>query len=418
MRKLVVFICLLSFVRVELFAQVQQESINDFFIRTVMFYNKKKEQSFPMIPLNGTEKLLLQFDNLSSQYGNYTYTVEHCNADWTISSISVNDYLVGFNKNFITNYRFSSNTLQPYVHYELELPNQDIQFRISGNYILKVYSVDNEQQVIFSRRFVLYQNLIGITTELRRSTVVNDRNKKQKIDIKIYNQDFNIDNPFDQFKVLVMQNNNWNQSFLNTRPSFYDQSSLTFDHVDANVFNGLNEHRRFDIRSTRFLSERLARIDNDSIWDIYVIEDKPKNIYRYVEELDLNGNYFIDRSDLGNGTLNGDYVSVHFTFNYGTQNPYGNYYILGRFNNWQADENSLMKYNLRSGRYENSIYLKQGIYDYMIAFKSNKSDYIDYTPIEGNFFETENDYRILAYYRSTGSRFDEVVGIRELNINP
>lgn len=418
MRKLFLFIVSVCYA-INLFAQVQQERVNDFFIRTVLLNNTKREQSFPILPLNSNEKLLLQFDNLSNDYGNYTYTVEHCNADWTISNISVNDYIEGgFNRNFITNYRFSSNTLQPYVHYELELPNQDIRFRISGNYILKVFSVDNDQQVVFSKRFVVYQNLVNVVAELRRSTVVNDRNKKQKIDIKVYKQDYKIDNPFDQFKVLVMQNNNWNASFLNTRPSFYDQESLTFDHVDANVFNGLNEHRRFDVRSTRFLTERLARIDNDSTWDIYVVEDQPKNIYRYVEELDLNGNFFIDRTDLGNGTLNGDYVSMHFTFNYGTQNPFGNYYVLGRFNDWQADENSMMKYNLRSGRYESSIYLKQGIYDYMIAFKSNKSDYIDYTPIEGNFFDTENDYRIICYYRRTGSRFDEVVGLKELNINP
>ena len=193
---------------------------------------------------------------------------------------------------------------------------------------------------------------------------------------------------------------------------------LRFDHVDANVFNGLNEHRRFDIRSTRFLSERLAKINSDSIWDVYVIEDRPKNPLRYVEEMDLNGNFFIDRTDFGEGALNADYVNVHFTFNYGTQNPFGTFYVLGRFNDWKATDASAMKYNLNSGRYEANIYLKQGIYDYMIGFKANKSNFVDFSPVEGNFYDTENNYRIIVYYRRTGNRFDEVIGVKDWNVNP
>ena len=101
MRKLFLFIVSVCYA-INLFAQVQQERVNDFFIRTVLLNNTKREQSFPILPLNSNEKLLLQFDNLSNDYGNYTYTVEHCNADWTISNISVNDYIEGgFNRNFI-----------------------------------------------------------------------------------------------------------------------------------------------------------------------------------------------------------------------------------------------------------------------------------------------------------------------------
>ncbi len=399
-------------------AQVQTEYVSNFYIRTVLLNNTKAEQSFPMIALNGRERLLLQFDNLSDQYQNYAYTVEHCNADWTLSNIVFNEYLDGFNRNFITNYKFSSNTIQPYVHYELELPNADVRFRLAGNYILKVYAAENDQQVLLSKRFIVYQNYVGIEQQLMRSTVINDRNKKQKIDFTIYKQDFKIDNPFDQLKVVVMQNDNWNSSYLNTRPSFYDNSMLRFDHVDANVFNGLNEHRRFDIRSTRFLSERLAKINSDSIWDVYVMEDRPKNPLRYVEEMDLNGNFFIDRTDFGEGALNADYVNVHFTFNYGTQNPFGTFYVLGRFNDWKANDASEMKYNLNSGRYEANIYLKQGIYDYMIGFKANKSNFVDFSPVEGNFYDTENNYRIIVYYRRTGNRFDEVIGVKDWNVNP
>ncbi len=399
-------------------AQVQLDTIFDRHINSVLLYNSNVEQSFPMIALNSNEFIQLKFDDFHDEYTNYSYTIEHCDAEWNLSPISSMEYLNGFNKNFITDYRFSSNTNQNYVHYQLQFPNSDIQFLLSGNYILKVFLSNDDSKPLFSKRFMVYDNIVQINHFLRRSTVISERNKRQKLDFQILSNDVRIDNPFDQLKVVVMQNNNWKTAKWNKRPSFFEPTRFTYDHVDANDFDGLNEFRRFDIRSFRFLGERLQNIQQDTAWDIFVMDDYPKNPLRYVEEFDNNGNFFIKRSDMGQSDYQADYGHVHFTFKYGTQNPYGDYYVLGRFNNWEANEFSKMKYNLRTGNYEANIYLKQGIYDYMIGFKSAKSTYVDYSNTEGTFYETQNDYRVLVYYRKTGFRYDQLIAVKDFQINP
>ncbi len=415
--KKVIGIIIILFSSFSGYTQVQKDTIYDAHIHTVLLYNSSLEQSFPLIELGSSEYLQLKFDDFNDTYTSYSYTIEHCDADWKITSISPVEYIRGFNRNFITEYKFSSNTNQNYIHYQLQFPNTDIQFIISGNYILKVFPTDNEENIVFKSRFCIYENKVEVSTQSRRSTVINNRNKNQKIDFIINCQEYKIDNPFDQLKVVVMQNNNWNTAKWNRKPSFFDINRLTYDHVDANDFEGINEYRRFDARSFRFLGENLVKIESDTAWDLYVKQDYPKNPLRYAQEFDNNGNYFIKRSDMGNSDYQADYVHMHLAFNYGAQNPYGDYYILGRFNNWQANDKSKMTYNFTTHNYEANLYLKQGIYDYIIGFKTAKSNFIDYSNTEGNFYETRNDYRILVYYRRTGMRFDQLIAVKELTIN-
>lgn len=410
-------IILVLFLYLSANAQVQKDTIYDAKIHTVLLYNSKQEQSFPLIELGSTEYLQLKFDDFNDAFTNYSYTIEHCDAEWKLTSISPAEYSRGFNRNFITEYRFSSNTNQNYIHYQLQFPNTDLELTISGNYILKVFPTDDENHPVFSSRFCIYTSKVEVTHTLNRSTVIKNRYKNQKIDFIINSPDFKIDNPFDQLKVVVMQNNNWNTAKTNRKPSFFDINRLTYDHVDANDFEGINEYRRFDARSFRFLGENLVKIESDTAWDLYVKQDFPKNPLRYAQEFDNNGNFYIKRSDMGSSDYQADYVNMHLAFNYGAQNPYGDYYILGRFNNWQANEKSRMVYNFGTHNYEKTIYLKQGMYDYIIGFKTANSNFIDYSNTEGNFFETRNDYRILVYYRRTGLRYDELIAVKELQFN-
>ena len=115
------------------YAQVQKDTVYDANIHTVLLYNNTVEQSFPLFELNSSEFLQLKFDDFNDAYTSYSYTIEHCDADWNITNISTMEYIKGFNRNFITEYKFSSNTNQNYIHYRLQFPNTDIQFLLSGN---------------------------------------------------------------------------------------------------------------------------------------------------------------------------------------------------------------------------------------------------------------------------------------------
>lgn len=395
-------------------AQVYEDMIYQKEIRTVLFYNENQEQSLPLMQLNSGEKLLLSFDDIATDYFPVSYTVVHCDANWTESNLVPMDYMTGFNENPINNYRFSYNTLERYVHYELELPNNDVSLLLTGNYVLKVFAQGDPDQLLFTRRFMVYRNTVSIDALINRTSVVSERNKKQKLDITVNHQDVRIDNPFSDIKVVVMQNGRWDNAKYNTKPSFIRTNQLVYDNVDANIFDGLNEFRKFDIRSMRFLSERMARIDREDRFKVYLLDDKVKSSERYVSDIDMNGNFFIRRLDGGKSELEGDYVDVHFSLDYGAQNPYGNFYVVGKFNDWRISDDSKMTYKLSSRRYETTLFLKQGVYDYMYVFVANNATLEDATVTEGSFFDTENDYLILVYQRRTGSRYDELIGMRKL----
>ena len=74
-----------------------------------------------------------------------------------------------------------------------------------------------------------------------------------------------------------------------------------------------------------------------------------------------------------------------------------------------------MIYNEVSKQFTLQMPLKQGVYDYHYIWADEKGKLIDEHAFDGSFFETENNYQILIYYKAPGSRFDELIAFTELN---
>jgi len=113
-----------------------------------------------------------------------------------------------------------------------------------------------------------------------------------------------------------------------------------------------------------------------------------------------------------------EYVLAYFTL--ATDQPVngGDVYIFGELSDWRIEDAYRMKYNSQDRQYETEVMLKQGYYNYMYAFQ--KTDDIDtqkftFAEVEGNWFETDNDYHILIYYRPFGKRYDQLIGSRSFN---
>ena len=396
-------------------AQILADKVYDESTQTVLLYNSKTEQSLPVISLNTGETLTLLFDQLDANYQNFNYRIVHCNADWTPSNLSNIEYIEGFTDNYITNYKFSFNAKQSYINYTLVFPNTDVKLLLSGNYYIEVFPASDAEHPILLKRFFVVDSKITIAHLLDRSTVVNERNKKQKINFDLLYSNLRVDNPMGQFRIVLVQNNRFDNAKINIKPSFYENGKLVYNHVDANVFDGLNEYRRMDIRTVRFLGEHVASIDLSEGNNIYLITDYVKNPDRYANDLDMNGNFKIRRIDGLNSNIEADYIQTHFSFDYGAQNPFGDYYVLGRFNNWTADEHSKLSYNPSFRKYETTLLLKQGIYNYQYGFKAKGANTLDIASLEGSFFDTENDYTFFVYFRKTGNRYDELIATKVIN---
>lgn len=379
-------------------------------IKTVQCYNSQKEQSLPVITLGTSDQLLFSFDDLRGGSKNYWYTIEHCTYDWKPSGLSPLDYLEGSSEDRIIDYAYSSKTLQKFTHYTLTLPNQQIKPKITGNYLLKVYEDGDISKPVCSQRFyITAKQQVNTVIELTPSTDVALRFSNQKINATI-NYTMAIQNPYNDIKLVLMQNGNPLTAKLNTKPNFVKPGSLVYNDVSTNDFSGSNEFRKFDLRSLRYKGEHVQDMFTDSTNNAVLFQDLNGNAPKYTQQTDENGAFFIRNQDNADNDTDSDYSRIQFTLNAKAPSENGEVYLIGRFNSYTLHDGNKLRYDAIKKKFYASLYLKQGVYDYQYVWKDNSTGKTDINAFEGSFFETENDYQAFVYYRRPGSRWDELIG--------
>ena len=387
-------------------------------IKTVQLNKADWEFSAPVIALGSGEALKLSFDDLDSDSKNYRYTVIHCDASWNPSDrLLQSEYIDGFYDNGINDYQYSKNTLQKYVHYELLFPNESMKLTKSGNYLLKVYLDYDANDLVLTKRFMVVDERVNILADIHHATIVNDYNYKQEIDFSIQTPGYQIINPYNDLKVVITQNDRWDNAITKLKPLFIKNEELVYDYDHDNVFSGGNEFRNFDIKSLHWNSEFVKTIFRDSSgYQVILFPGKKRSYYQYLSDRDINGKYKITRQESSpNGSVTeAEYVNVHLTLSM-EQVENGSIYILGGFNNWRYNNESKMNYNTDLKQYEKVLFIKQGYYNYMFTYLKDEEKFGDETLVEGQHYETENEYCIYVYYKPITSNHDQLIGIKRFN---
>jgi len=384
-------------------------------IKTIQLYRKGWKLSYPVIELNGEVKLELSFDDLSDEINNYTYKIIHCDFKWNPSPLSESDYIEGFLQNQFNDFQFSFNTYFKYIHYHLILPNQDVNFLISGNYVIEVYE-DNFEKIVFRKRFIITEPLVNVVADVQRPVLSRYRNNSQEINFNIEYKSFRIDNPFSDVKVAVLQNGRWDNAIQNLKPLFNKNSVLEYKDNIHNIFRGGNEYRWFDIKSIRYQSPYIKEvIFKNGYFHVYLFPEELRSSGQYFYNQDLNGKYYVEIQEQHDSDLDADYIYVHFSFPFENEIPDGNFYIMGALSGNIYSEYNKMKYNPEMKAYELTILLKQGYYNYRFEFLKEGSKTGDVSYTEGNHYETENDYIILSYFHGSRSRYDRIIGYQIVN---
>lgn len=386
------------------------------YIKSVLLHDVSFELSQPILNLESQEQLQLSFDDLQADLKNYSYTIIHCNANWEPSDLMSAEYIDGFADNNINNYNYSLNTLQKFTHYDVVFPNSSMRITKSGNYLLKVYENGDPEQVVISKRFMVYQNRVMINGRVSAASVIADRNYKQEVDFTINHTGYNIMNPYADLKVVITQNNRWDNAKKGLKPLFVKDNELVYDYDEDNVFTGGSEYRFFDIKSIRYQSERVYKISIDTLGNhVQLYNDDRRTFKRYYSQQDINGKYIIKTQEGRDSRREADYCYVYFFLPCDEVFMDGNLYVFGAFNNWECSKENLMKYNPARFGYEAVLYLKQGYYNYEYAFIKDGSTEADNTVIEGMHYETENDYTIYVYHKQQGTFYDQLIGVKRMN---
>ncbi|MBG6234630.1 hypothetical protein IWX76_001185 [Pedobacter sp. CAN_A7] len=377
-------------------AFVNDNQVYQPYIKTVQAYNTQKEQSLPVITLQSNEQLLFTFDDLDGGSKSYAYVVEHCTADWKPSGLSTLDYVVSFAGDRLQDYEYAAGTRQNYTHYRLSLPNEQVQFKISGNYIIKVFIEGREKTPVVSQRFYVVENLAGIQIDVAPAPDVTQRETHQKVNFSVSTNRLRIQNPYTDLKTVVMQNGNPYTATYNSKASFVKPNLIQYNDIKSNIFEGINEFRKIDLRNLR-----APEIN---------VDDKSRNEQKYTTQFDENGNFYIRNLEDRPAATESDYFKVALLLNAPATLQNGDVYIIGRFNQYKPDEKSKLQYNPQLKGYEGNLYLKQGLYDYLYIYKNRATGLVDYKLLEGSFFETNNAYQVFVYFRKPDGRWDELVG--------
>lgn len=397
---------------------VYDDNIYVDYISSVKLTHNGLATSYPIVDLGSRYqgRLLLTFDDLEGGYKRYTYQIIHCDMYWKPSDqMQEIEYLDGFNFQDVTDYTYSTNGYSDYTHYRLVLPNEDLEWTISGNYLLVIHDEELEVPVI-TRRFMVAENLININQMIIQPRNVRKNDSHQEMKLSVSYKNFRINQPRYELFATIMQNGNWNSAIIGLEGLHEQGESLVFDNFDRISFPALKEFRNFDIRPINYTTEFVSRIEqNDIETNAYLDPSKPRSNKYFLDEIDANGFFIIENERYDNDHISSEYINVHFTLL--QEYPYDRpVYIVGAFSDWQPREKYRMEYDLENQYYKASAYFKQGYYDYMYALL-NENGTLDFETIEGNWYETENDYQILIYYREFGSFYDRIIAVKNFNSN-
>ncbi len=385
-------------------------------IKTVLLYKQGWEFSYPILQLNNNEPLVFSFDEIYSKAKNYNYSVVLCDADWVPTRLSFMEYMDGFFQNPLNNYDPSFSTYIPYTHYSLQIPNENVKLKLSGNYALVVYENGNDDEPILIKRFIVADDKVDIVCEVNRPVLPEYQDEYQQLNFSIQHTNYMIDNPQQTVKINIVKNGMWRFSVGNINPQYIRDDAIMYHSPDKNLLLGGNEYRSFDLKSLKYQSANIESINYiGETFKIVLNPDSPRkrNAYFYNEE--FNGKYLIQNQQGHTPENDAEYVHVLFSFKRDINLDEGDIYVFGAFTNFTCSNNNKMIFNSEKGVYELDMLVKQGYYNYQYVFMPNNSNQADETYFEGSYYETENDYLILVYHRPYGARYDQLISAKVVN---
>ena len=388
------------------FAQAEKEIAPPYNIKTVTFV-QNNQNTIPIFRLG--DSFEFQFDDLYGTEANYFYTITHCDYDWKPSQLVKNEYLIGFDDQRIIDYSNSLTTLQLYSHYKLAFPNRLTQFRVSGNYIIKILNDDKE--VVFARKFILYEELVSVPMQVKRPRNLSVIDQKHNLEFSIKSATINFQSPLQNVKVMLLQNGRFDTAITNIKPQYTIGNDLIYRYDSETQFWAGNEFLFFENKDIRAANNNIARIDtNGGIYNSHLYTNQARANVPYTYFPDINGNFVVKNINAQRDEIEADYAWVFFTLS--APNYFGkkSIYINGMFNNFAIGDENKMDYNAEKGIYEKAIMIKQGFTNFQYVISDSKRNIDEENAIDGNFQQTENNYIGLVYYKENNQRYYRIIG--------
>lgn len=366
----------------------------------------------PILMMGGDDRLVVNFDYLDYDVHYLRYSVTHCNADWQPSQLVESEYVTGFNYADIDDYAQSEATYVHYYNYQFMLPNADMSFLVSGNYLLTVYDQDDQDKILFQTRFSVCEGRVGVFPQVTSRTELEYNNRFQQVSFDVRYKPGQIKDPYSEFTCVVTQNSRQDNEVIVKRPMMVAVDHATYDHNRDLIFPAGNEFRRFETVSAHNINMGVQSIRYyEPMYHATLMVDEPRAEVQYLYDKTQHGRFTIRNAEAYNeNALEADYMITHFTLNTAGKLNGGNVWLYGEFNEGYPASQSIMKYDAASGTYTADLLLKQGAYNYMYLWVPDGTAVGQTGKIEGDHYETVNEYLVKVYDRPMGERYDRLVG--------
>lgn len=404
------------------------------YIRSVEWGRKGAPLSLPHIDLGGNGVLRLAFDDMDDVDKTFRYEIIYCTKDWERSDLEEIQYFNGYNNEIIQDADASVGKYANYLHYELEIPNENVELTRSGNYLLIIYEDEYDKIPVITRRFMLVEPITNVYVDLIRPYKVDKLRTHQELDITINLKDIRVSNPLNEVSITIMQNGRWDNIQSNIKPRYNLGSDLKFNSPDLITFPASKEFRNFDIRTLDFTSINVHSIDlyRDGT-DVLLDLAYPRSETAFIYNPDANGQFVIQKSrsaiqnplfldqDFVQNTLiaefrsneknlDAEYANVIFSLK--TPPQLGDVYVVGKFSDWLPRPEYRMEYDSNNEIYLVEAKFKQGYYDFMYALVSDtETEEFNISKLEGDWYETENEYTVFVYLSQFGAISDRLIAV-------
>lgn len=364
----------------------------------------------PVIRLGTQDRLIISFDEIAEQNSWLQYRVVHCDRDWCPSNIVESEYLDGFNIADIEDFEYSSNTYVHFVNYRIELPNNNMAPVVSGNYVVQVFDRDAPDETILQARFQITEGSAAVLGNVSTRTDRGVNDTWQQLDLAVMTDGLNVGNPYQDVFVTVEQNNRLDTRRMLRTPLRVEGNRLVYAHAPELIFGAGNEYRRFETISVINSGMRVESMRyGGTNYHAWIHPDAPRNESTYSFDRTQHGRFLVREYNATDSDLGADYVTVHFTLD-AAEMPDADIYVDGEFSHGLYADFNRMTYDRELRAYTAEIPLKQGSYNYQYVVVPKGGGKGSPSKIEGDKYETENEYGVSVYFRPVGARFDRLVG--------
>lgn len=375
----------------------------------------------PAIRMGTDDRIIIKFDEIGEDNSWLEYRLIHCNADWQPSRLIESEYLSGFNSQKIEDFAFSSATFVHYVNYLISLPNENVQFLHSGNFLLQVYDPDSSDRTLLQIRFQVFENSTNITGEVGSRTDMGHNTVWQQANFAVDCSGMGELNPYQDIEVAIVQNNREATRRVIHTPMRVDGKTLIYEHKPETIFPASNEYRRFESVSNSFQGMNVDSLRYmGSNYHVWLKPDYPRSERQYSLDRTQHGRFMVREYNSTDSDIGADYITVHFMLDMPELFD-KEVYLDGEFTHDRFDSYNRMAYDRTLECYTTEIPLKQGAYNYQYVVMPKPDSTISDTKmipdaayIEGNRYETENEYKIEVWFHPVGARADRLTGVQTI----